>query len=112
MELENSALEEENNFLKSRIRNIERNVSNNAKSIDKIELSNIETPNSFDGLNLAHKIPIPKLDLRKESDSITVTATGFHPQKSYSKFSTPCSTKRSLNLKEHAILRLAIAYNF
>lgn len=110
--MENSALQEENQFLKSRIRNIERNTSNIAKSFDRIDVRNVENNESRDGLSLAQRIQIPKLNLSKESDSISVTDNVFHTKKSYSKNSTPCSTKRSLDLKEHAILRLAIAHNF
>ena len=98
--------------MKSRIKNIEKNTSNTAKSVEKFDLRNVEINDSVDGLSLAQKIKIPKLNSSGESDSVSAAGNAFHTKKSYSKNSTPCSTKRSLDLKEHAILRLAIAYNF
>lgn len=123
LEMENSALAEENEYLKKRIKNAEKNASILlSKSIDKLDMSHDIPQSSITFMSqkdlicdMSIRKPIPTPNIREYENEMTVS-TFRNGQKIPLKGSYPSSVARSASIKnfhvgEYAFIRTILLYH-
>lgn len=100
---------EENSYLKKRIKNIEKNIKSEDRSGKFADSGNSALQDSeFWGKKIV--IKVPPLNIGND-DNFTVTSATFKRPVSQAQMSYRSSSRRSLKLKEKALIRFALLFN-